>query len=85
MNDPRMNEWMAAYTKPYGIDGAKPLVAPKPSTLVAYAKPWKVRDVPNIKETRESPEVVLQYAFGEYGMDNTKDTFSAAFWKPTSK
>ena len=60
MDQQRMNEWMAAYTKP---------------RVTTY--------VPLTKETREKPDVVVTYAFGEYGMDNTtKDTFSASFWKP---
>lgn len=47
----------------------------------AYAKPWKVR-APLSKETREKPDIVVKYAFGEYGEMDTKDTFSASFWKP---
>jgi hypothetical protein len=52
----------------------------------AYLKPWGKSHIPNTKETREKPDIVVKYALGEYGMDNTntntKDTFSASFWKP---
>ncbi len=51
----------------------------------AYTKPWIVVRTPLSKETRENPDIVVKYAFGEYGMDDTKDTFSASFWKPTSR
>ena len=38
------------------------------------------------KETRENPDVVIKYEFGEYGETfETKDTFSASFWKPTPR
>lgn len=48
----------------------------------AYTKPWGVR-TPLPKETREQPDIVVKYAFGEYGESfDTKDTFSASFWKP---
>jgi hypothetical protein len=48
----------------------------------AYAKPMKSSNLVPPKETREKPDVVVQYAFGEYGEMDTKDTFSASFWKP---
>jgi hypothetical protein len=72
MDAQRMNEWLAAYAKPMK----------SANRMVAYATPWKVRDTPIPKETREKPDVVVQYAFGEYGEMDTKDTFSASFWKP---
>ena len=61
MEEQRLAELRAAYTKPYG----------------KKAVPWT-------KETREKPDVVVKYAFGEYGETwDTKDSFSASFWKPT--
>jgi hypothetical protein len=47
----------------------------------AYTKPWK--PIKWTKETRPAPEVVVKYAFGEYGTtEDHKDTFSASFWNP---
>ena len=50
--------------------------------ILAYAKPMKSANLVPSKETREKPDIVIQYAFGEYGEMDTKDTFSASFWKP---
>jgi hypothetical protein len=42
--------------------------------------------VPTTKETREKPDITVKYAFGEYGETwDTKDTFSASFWKPNPR